>query len=296
MQINRLFETVHMLLNKKSLTARELAEHFEVSIRTVYRDIETLTFAGIPVYSTRGKNGGIKLLDEYVLDKSIISKDEQNDILYALQSLKAANYPEVEETLEKLSVIFNKTSGNCIEVDFSEYGNEQKELFENIKNAIINKKVINFEYYNSQGIKSDRSAEPLKLKFKVRAWYLFAFCRKSSEMRLFKIRRIKKLSVTEEVFERTSENFEIPENETKALKVKITMTIDKSQAYRVYDEFSEKDIKVSENGDFVITSEIIENEYLYGYLLSFGEYVKITGPTRLKKILEEKVIKMRQNY
>lgn len=296
MQINRLFETVHMLLNKKSMTARELAEHFEVSIRTVYRDIETLTFAGIPVYSTRGKNGGIKLLDEYVLDKSIISKDEQNDILYALQSLKAANYPEVEETLEKLSVIFNKTSGNWIEVDFSEYGNEQKELFENIKNAIINKKVIRFEYYNSQGIKSERSAEPLKLKFKARAWYLFAFCRKSSEMRLFKIRRIKKLSVTEEVFERTSENFEIPENETKAPKVKITMTIDKSQAYRVYDEFSEKDIKVSENGDFVITSEIIENEYLYGYLLSFGEYVKITGPTRLKKILEEKVIKMRQNY
>lgn len=296
MQINRLFETVYMLLNKKSMTARELAEHFEVSIRTVYRDIETLTFAGIPVYSTRGKNGGIKLLDEYVLDKSIISKDEQNDILYALQSLKAANYPEVEETLEKLSVIFNKTSGNWIEVDFSEYGNEQKELFENIKNAIINKKVIRFEYYNSQGIKSERSAEPLKLKFKARAWYLFAFCRKSSEMRLFKIRRIKKLSVTEEVFERTSENFEIPENETKAPKVKITMTIDKSQAYRVYDEFSEKDIKVSENGDFVITSEIIENEYLYGYLLSFGEYVKITGPTRLKKILEEKVIKMRQNY
>ena len=296
MQINRLFETVHMLLNKKSMTARELAEHFEVSIRTVYRDIETLTFAGIPVYSTRGKNGGIKLLDEYVLDKSIISKDEQNDILYALQSLKAANYPEVEETLEKLSVIFNKTSGNWIEVDFSEYGNEQKELFENIKNAIINKKVIRFEYYNSQGIKSERSAEPLKLKFKARAWYLFAFCRKSSEMRLFKIRRIKKLSVTEEVFERTSENFEIPENETKAPKVKITMTIDKSQAYRVYDEFSEKDIKVSENGDFVITSEIIENEYLYGYLLSFGEYVKITEPTRLKKILEEKVIKMRQNY
>ncbi len=296
MQINRLFETVHMLLNKKSLTARELAEHFEVSIRTVYRDIETLTFAGIPVYSTRGKNGGIKLLDEYVLDKSIISKDEQNDILYALQSLKAANYPEVEETLEKMSVIFNKTSGNWIEVDFSEYGNEQKELFENIKNAIINKKVIRFEYYNSQGIKSERSAEPLKLKFKARAWYLSAFCRKSNEMRLFKIRRIKKLSVTEEVFERTSENFEIPENETKAPKVKITMIIDKSQAYRVYDEFSEKDVKVSKNGDFEITSELIENEYLYGYLLSFGEYMKITEPTRLKKILEEKVEKMRKNY
>jgi len=193
MQINRLFETVHMLLNKKSMTARELAEHFEVSIRTVYRDIETLTFAGIPVYSTRGKNGGIKLLDEYVLDKSIISKDEQNDILYALQSLKAANYPEVEETLEKLSVIFNKTSGNWIEVDFSEYGNEQKELFENIKNAIINKKVIRFEYYNSQGIKSERSAEPLKLKFKVRAWYLSAFCRKSNEMRFFKINSLDSL-------------------------------------------------------------------------------------------------------
>ena len=95
MQINRLFEMVHILLNKKNVTAKELAEHFEVSIRTVYRDIETLTFAGIPVYSSRGKNGGIRLLENYVLNKTLISQDEQNEILYALQSLKAASYPEV---------------------------------------------------------------------------------------------------------------------------------------------------------------------------------------------------------
>ena len=176
MQINRLFEMVHILLNKKNVTAKELAEHFEVSIRTVYRDIETLTFAGIPVYSSRGKNGGIKLLESYVLNKTLISQDEQNEILYALQSLKAASYPEVEEILEKMSLIFNKSSDNWIEIDFSRYGAEDSTLFENIKKAILNKKTVNFTYHNTKGEKSRRTADPLKIWFKEKAWYLFAYC------------------------------------------------------------------------------------------------------------------------
>ncbi|MDO5089706.1 MAG: YafY family protein [Leptotrichiaceae bacterium] len=296
MQINRLFETVHILLNKKNTTAKELAEYFEVSVRTIYRDMEVLTAAGIPVYSSRGKNGGIGLLDSYVLNKSVLSKEQQNDILYALQSLKAIDYPKIEATLSKLSIIFNGNSEDWIEADFSRYGETQKKIFENIKNAVLNKKVVSFEYYNSKSIKSYRSAEPLKLWFKEKSWYLYAFCLKSNEMRMFKITRIKNLSVTEETFERTAEKISLENKWDKTEMIKIIFEADKSQAYRIYDEFSEENIKEKENGNFEVMIESIESEWLYGYFLSFGENIKILEPVRVKNILYEKIEKMRRNY
>ena len=296
MQINRLFEMVHILLNKKNVTAKELAEHFEVSIRTVYRDIETLTFAGIPVYSSRGKNGGIRLLESYVLNKTLISQDEQNEILYALQSLKAASYPEVEEILEKMSLIFNKSSDNWIEIDFSRYGAEDSTLFENIKKAILNKKTVNFTYHNTKGEKSRRTADPLKIWFKEKAWYLFAYCHEKKSIRQFKINRIKGLTLTEEHFDKSMEDFEINDEKEAVKRVKVIAEIDKSQAYRVYDEFSEENINKMKNGNFEVIMENPESEWVYGYLLSFGEYLKIKEPERIKKILSDKIEKMRENY
>ena len=296
MQINRLFEMVHILLNKKNVTAKELAEHFEVSIRTVYRDIETLTFAGIPVYSSRGKNGGIRLLESYVLNKTLISQDEQNEILYALQSLKAASYPEVEEILEKMSLIFNKSSDNWIEIDFSRYGAEDSTLFENIKKAILNKKTVNFTYHNTKGEKSRRTADPLKIWFKEKAWYLFAYCHEKKSIRQFKINRIKGLTLTEEHFDKSMEDFEINDEKEAVKRVKVIAEIDKSQAYRVYDEFSEENIKKMKDGNFEVIMENPESEWVYGYLLSFGEYLKVKEPERIKKILSDKIEKMRENY
>ena len=296
MQINRLFEMVHILLNKKNVTAKELAEHFEVSIRTVYRDIETLTFAGIPVYSSRGKNGGIRLLESYVLNKTLISQDEQNEILYALQSLKAASYPEVEEILEKMSLIFNKSSDNWIEIDFSRYGAEDSTLFENIKKAILNKKTVNFTYHNTKGEKSRRTADPLKIWFKEKAWYLFAYCHEKKSIRQFKINRIKGLTLTEEHFDKSMEDFEINDEKEAVKRVKVIAEIDKSQAYRVYDECSEENINKMKDGNFEVIMENPENEWVYGYLLSFGEYLKVKEPERIKKILSDKIEKMRENY
>ena len=108
MQMARLFEIVQILLNEKDVTAKKLAKHFEISVRTVYRDIEALMFAGIPIYSERGKNGGIRLMEDYVMDRALISDKDQNEILYALQSLKALNYPDNNKILSKLNSIFNR--------------------------------------------------------------------------------------------------------------------------------------------------------------------------------------------
>ena len=298
MQIDRLFQIVLILLNKKTITAKKLSEHFNVSIRTIYRDIEALSFAGIPIYSLRGKNGGIKLLENYVLDKSLLSSKEQHEILYALESLKASNYPDVDEVLKKLNLIFNKSSDYWIEVDFSRYGSNDNTLFNNIKKAILNSQAVKFTYFNTNGETSQRTVNPLKIWFKEKAWYLFAYCQKKNEIRQFKINRIKNLTLTNEYFERRSINYNINSNDNDISKkiVKIIVEVDKSQAYRVYDEFSEKNISKTENGNFKVIMENYENEWLYGYLLSFGEYLKIIAPERIKNILSHKIEQMRKNY
>ena len=295
MQINRLFEIVNLLLNKKMMTAKELAKHFEVSVRTIYRDIETLTFSGIPIYSSRGKNGGVKILESYILNKSIVSQDEQNEILNALQSLKASNYPKIDEILKKFSIIFNKTPNDWIEIDFSPYNIKNNIMFENVKTAILNKITIRFIYYNSKGEKSERIADPLKMWFKEKNWYLFAYCHQKKDIRQFKINRIRDIVLTEKSFDKRIEDFKIDNKNDIKKGIEITVEIDKSQLYRVYDDFLEENIKKLSNGNFEVTMEYFENEWLYGYLLSFGEYLKVKEPKRIKDILLDKIKKMREN-
>ena len=179
MQINRLFEIVYLLLEKNCITAKELSEHFGVSVRTIYRDIDILSTANIPIYTNKGKGGGISLLENFVLDKSILSEEEQNQILFALQSLEKLNVNNEKKALEKMSMLFNKGTKNWIEIDFSNWGTDstQNEKFNKIKESIINSKVIEITYFNSYGEENKRQIEPLQIWFKDKSWYIKAFCR-----------------------------------------------------------------------------------------------------------------------
>ena len=296
-KLARLFEIVQILLTEKKVTAEKLACHFEVSKRTIYRDIETLTLAQIPVYSEKGRYGGIGLIKNFTIDKSFLSQNEQNEILFALQSLNVVQYSKNNITLTKLNSIFNRKADDWIEVDFSRYGENDSILFEKIKNSILEKKVIKFIYFNTKGKNSKRTVEPLKLWFKEKAWYLFAYCHKKKDIRQFKIARIKNLELTCEHFERELKKENLKnQNNVNGKGTKIVIEIDKSQAYRVYDEFLEESIAKKENGNFEITIEIFENEWLYGYLLSFGEHLKVLKPARIREILAKKIEKMRENY
>ena len=296
-KLARLFEIVQILLTEKKVTAEKLACHFEVSKRTIYRDIETLTLAQIPVYSEKGRYGGIGLIKNFTIDKSFLSQNEQNEILFALQSLNAIQDSKNNITLTKLNSIFNRKVDDWIKVDFSRYGENDSILFEKIKNSILEKKVIKFIYFNTKGKKSKRTVEPLKLWFKEKAWYLFAYCHKKKDIRQFKIARIKNLELTCEHFERELKKEDLKnQNNMNGKGTKIVIEVDKSQAYRVYDEFFEENIAKKENENFEITIEIFENEWLYGYLLSFGEHLKVLKPARIREILAKKVEKMRENY
>ena len=295
MQVNnRLFEIVYILLQKKKTTAKELADRFEVSTRTIYRDIETLSTANIPIYASKGKDGGIGLLDKYILNKTILSEEEQNQILFALQGMKKVKGQDEKDILEKLSILFNKEINDWIKIDFSNWGNVQEERFDIIKSAILNKQLIGFTYYNSNGEESKRIVEPLQIWFKDKSWYLVSYCKLKQDYRIFKIARIKEVKMLQEHFER-----ELPKEENEQYNFKIIeleLEINKAMTYRVYDEFESKEITKKQDGNFIIKVKYPENEWVYGYILSFGEYAKVLNPGYAKNIIKDKLQKTLKNY
>jgi predicted DNA-binding transcriptional regulator YafY len=299
MQINRLFEIVYILLEKKSATAAELSQRFEVSQRTVYRDIEALCQAGIPVCTQKGRSGGISLPENFVLNKSLLTPGEQGEILAALKGLHAVSSIEGEAALSKLSSLFGDANPNWIEVDFSNWSNVKQEKFSEIKAAVIGRRVILFDYYGASGEKTARAAEPLQLWFKDRTWYVKAFCRLKGGMRTFKLSRMVNLRLTEEIFDRTlpkeirDPNKIMPPSE---YWVQLTMEIDASMAYRVYDELDESEIEKKEDGSFLVTVSFPEDQWVYGWILSFGCHARVLEPAHVREWVKDILTKTLAAY
>ena len=252
--------------------------------------------ANIPVYSIKGKDGGIGILEEYVLNKAILSEEEQNQILFALQGMIQVKGQNEKDILEKLSILFNKKLNDWIKIDFSNWGkdNEQENRFDIIKSAILNKKLIEFTYYNSNGEESKRIVEPLQIWFKDKSWYLISYCRNKEDYRIFKIARIKEVKMLQEHFER-----ELPKEENEQYNFKtieLELEINKAMTYRVYDEFESKEITKKQDGNFMIKVKYPENEWVYGYILSFGEHAKVLSPGYAKNIIKDKLQKTLKNY
>lgn len=206
MQESRLFKIVYHLLNKGRATAPELAEKFEVSVRTIYRDMDVLNGAGIPIYTEAGRNGGIYLMNDFVLDRAVLSEEEKQEILTALQSINSTRNRNNHQTLQKLSAIFNISSENWLEVDFSRWGNKgtDNEKFELLKSAVIYQKCVKITYANSCGTINERIVQPLKMSYKSMAWYLKAYCTKEQDYRIFKLTRIIDLEVLTDGFCKSS--------------------------------------------------------------------------------------------
>lgn len=299
MQINRLFEIVYLLMERGSVTAGELAERFEVTTRTIYRDIDTLSGAGIPIYANRGRSGGIRLMDHFTLDKSLLSAQEQNEILFALESLKATNASHNGELLSRLSGLFHKGRIDWIDVDFCEWdsGREERERFDLLKTAILECFLLEFTYYNSNGEKSRRIVEPEKLSFKTGCWYLQAFCRTKQDFRTFKISRMEAISLTQEHFQRRE--LPVPPLQSAAdigRRVRLKLWISPRSAYRVYDDFYPGGVSRNPDGSFTVLADYPESDWIYGYLLSFGEDLQVVSPPEVRSILLEKAKKIAAIY
>ena len=299
MQMNRQFEIIYILLGKKTVTAKELAEHFEVSQRTIYRDIDMLSLAGIPVYTEKGKGGGISLLPEFVLNKSILSEQEQNEILSALQGLSSVKTAETDQVLKKLSTVFNKNTVRWLDVDFSDWGYINGRAFYDFKTAILEHRIAKFDYYSTFGEKTHRRIEPIQLWFKSKAWYIKGFCLMRQDIRLFKLSRVRNLSVTDEQFAER-DLLAIPPNPApeshQKPDVTLKLKIAPEMTYRVYDEFDESFAEKQLDGSFVVEVTWPEDDWVYGTILSYGEYIEVLEPEHIREIIKNKTLKAVKKY
>ena len=301
MQIERLIQIVFLLLRHENITAKQLAEELCVSTRTIYRDINILSVAGIPVTSQKGYGGGLSLLQGYSLDKSYFTREEQNNIIQALQILKSSGYPDADKALNKVAGLFShQLQSEWLEIDFSYWGSPEKERnnITALERAIINKYVITFTYYNAELTVTSQIVEPLKLVFKSHAWYLVAYSKRKNDIRTYKMSRIRELRITNQLFERKlPEDFSItPVYKEEYNTPVFILHFSEKIAYKVYDEFQEKYIKKLEDGTLEVTFRYQLSDWTFLYLLSFGEYLEIIEPVEARNLLREKAQKIFSMY
>lgn len=298
MQESRLFKILYLLLESGRTTAPALARELEVSVRTIYRDIDALSSAGIPVYSTQGKGGGIFLMDGYVLSKGLFSESDQLTIVSALQSLSALLPDAESELLLKLNALFRKNNPDWIQIDFSRWGNQSldSEKFNIIKAAILNRQLLSFSYVSSYGQNTRRMVKPLRICYKSHAWYLQAYCMEKEDFRTFKINRMTQPVMQPETFEASLLPPPIDTDENSTHYPSIKLRFKKETAYRVYDEFNSSNIEILENGDMIVTTQMPRDGWIYGYLLSFQGDAEILEPEDMNVEFGEIIKKLYKDY
>jgi predicted DNA-binding transcriptional regulator YafY len=298
MKIDRLLGITLTLLNKGNVTAKELARTFEVSTRTIYRDVDDLSAAGVPVFTNKGNNGGISLLENFVLDRSMLTEHEKDSLLCALQTLRATKYPEIETVLGKIGAIFKKgRNEDWVHIEFSPWGSgpNEENKFLDLKRAILERRVTVFDYLGSGGHTNRRAVEPVCLLFKSQAWYVSAYCRLRRAFRLFRVSRIKNLMVGDEVFERPKPP--VPNKAASATAASSTarsavtfkLRFQPRLLFRVYDDYNDEMITRNPDGTFDVTFACPEDEWVYAYILSFGAFVEVLEPHHVRKILGQRL-------
>lgn len=290
MSTERLFEIIYFLLNNKKATTTELASLFEVSTRTIHRDINKLSSLGIPIYTEPGRNGGIYLLNNFILDKVLLSKEEQDNLLLALKGTRKIN-PEIsDQSFSKLHSLFNQSFDDWLEVDFSRWRTDiskDDQPFELIKTSILNRNELTFTYISAKGTLESRRCQPHRLVFKSQSWYVQAFCLSRNAFRMFKVNRMSSIKKTDQLFSKI-ERLDSLKITSSGVTVSMTLEFSKEIFYRVYDEFDHDSITLKNSDVVIVKTEFPDEDWLIRYLLSFGKHIKILSPDSIKgKIAEE---------
>lgn len=287
MKSNRMFGILSILLDKKQVTAKELAEYFEVSVRTIHRDLLDLSSAGFPITTQQGVGGGISLMPNFKYSKSALSKDDMDIILAGIQGMSSIdNSTKIKTLLAKLR--FNSNDKmlleNDIVIDFSTWNHNSTiiEKIRNIRVAIANHNLLNMKYYSSNGCR-ERTVEPYKLLFKQESWYLLAYCLYRNDFRIFKIERITDLQISAATF-KERENYEAPilkSDFSNSSGIEITVRMDKSLEFLAIDFFGEENIKkISDNLYITFNSE--HPSWVITTFASLGDKAEIVSPDSLR--------------
>jgi predicted DNA-binding transcriptional regulator YafY len=308
MRLDRLLSITMMLINRRKVTAPELAEHFEVSIRTIYRDIEAIHSAGIPVVSCQGYDGGFCIMENYRMNRQVLTFQEIFSTLAALKGINTTlENREMDNAIEKIECLipedkeeeFERLSEQ-IAFDIIPWGSQQRqqEHFKLLHQSISAQKLVSFTYTNNLSITTARVVEPMTLLFKSYCWYLFGYCQTRKDFRIFKLSRMRQLSFLNERFSRKQKSFrELLSADGPDKKLMNLELLFAPQAKVKVEDFFEPDqILIRDDGAITVTIDFPEDEWIFSWLLSYGDEVEVLKPKHIREQFIEKLKKIQKKY
>ena len=286
MKVGRLIGILSVLLQEEKTTAPELAERFEVSRRTINRDIEDLCGAGIPIQTAQGNGGGIRIMNGYRMDRTILTSKDMQMILAGLRSLDSVSgscyYSQLMEKIQAGSSGF--VSGrDSILIDLSSWYRETlAPKIETIQSAIENRHMLTFTYYGPKG-EGERTAEPYYVVFKWSSWYVWAFCLKRQDFRLFKLNRMDRVQESDTEF--ACRNAPMPDLSTEKIfpgEIKVRALFSPDVKWRLVEEFGPGCFTETEDGKLLFLADHTDMDTLTTWILTFGDKAEVLEPAELR--------------
>lgn len=308
MKIDRLVSIIMILLGKERIGAQELADLFEVSPRTIYRDIDAINMAGIPIHSTPGVGGGFEIMQNYKIDKKIFSAADLSAILMGLSGL--SNMIRGEELINALAKVKSfipadrakaiELKVNQICIDLSPWtGSRNIQLYlEIVKAALQESRLLSFEYIAHHGNISSRTVEPYQLVLKSSHWYLHGYCHKRNDFRMFRLSRMSNLQIQEKTF--IPQEYQKPALDfaevLETMQTKIKIRVHKSIMDRVLDFCTYEHFSPDCEEYYIVNFPFIENEYYYNILFSFGDKCECLEPLHIRAEMKRRIQKIAALY
>lgn len=310
MKLDRLFAIFIYLLNRDIVSANRLAKHFEVSQRTINRDMEVLMMAGIPIYSKKGKNGGFGILKNYKINNQLM---DYNEIFYTIKSLEgigqSIDNKKTRNIIEKIKTLLPKSKQDEFSIrnekmhfDFKYLQNEKDKgkYYKEMEKAVETQNLIEIEYINSKAEKSTRVIEAMSIIFAWSSWYVYSYCRLKKDYRLFRLSRIKNLNRYDELFIRREKRYEEFINESNEYAnqdvIDLELIFKKELSYIVEDLFNEGKQEKLDDGSINIKISYPKTEWVYSVILGYGDGVRVIKPVDFKDEIIKRAKKVIENY
>lgn len=300
MKIDRLIGILSVLLQKDRTTAPELAEMFEVSRRTVNRDIDDLCRAGIPIQTVQGFGGGISIMEGFSMDRTILTSKDMKMItagLRSLDSVSGSNYYGL--LMEKIKPGSSEViSGNdSILIDLSSYNKDAiTPKISVIMDAVEERRILSFEYFAPSGY-THREIEAYYLIYKWSSWYVYGYCLMRKDFRLFKINRMNCVMCGTHTFSpREAEAPDLSIPELYPPEIAVTAAVDPRFKWRLVEDFGPDCYEEQEDGRLLFSGLFADMEGLTSWILTFGEHIEVLEPAEVRDKLLNIADKMKGIY
>jgi predicted DNA-binding transcriptional regulator YafY len=295
MKLDRLLSIVVLLLGRERMTAADLAGRFEVTVRTIYRDLDAINAAGIPIVAYPGPGGGYCIDPSYTIDRRVLGFDDLKAVVAALKGVNAAlEDRSIGAALEKIESLGPRGGReefleDRIAIDLFPWGrrDEERELVKLLEPAIAERRVVEFSYSSYGSASERRAVEPMTLVFKSYAWYLWAFCRLRGGFRLFKLLRMRDAQLLLERFKRRPGKYEPEIEMPQPPMVDLAIVVDPSRVDEFADRYGGEALGRDEEGRPLLRLRVPDGEWLVGLILGFGPGVELLEPPRLRRALAE---------